>query len=87
MQFLEQVANQAWAKHCSPITIRCYRAWLEQFLRFIRYRKGRWIHPMELRASEVEMFLTHLAVERRLAALTQNQALNAMVFNKPGACR
>ncbi len=29
---------------------------------------------------EVEAFLTHLAVNRRVAAPTQNQALNALVF-------
>jgi integrase len=30
--------------------------------------------------AEVERFLTHLAVERRVAASTQNQALSAIVF-------
>jgi hypothetical protein len=29
---------------------------------------------------EINAFLTHLAVERRVAASTQNQALNALVF-------
>ena len=29
---------------------------------------------------EVRDFLTHLAVERKVAAATQNQALNALVF-------
>ncbi len=31
-------------------------------------------------AAEVEAFLTHLAVDRKLAAVSQNQALNALVF-------
>ena len=31
-------------------------------------------------ASELEAFLTHLAVERKVAASTQNQALNAILF-------
>jgi hypothetical protein len=30
--------------------------------------------------AEVEAFLNHLAVERRVAASTQTQALNALVF-------
>ncbi len=31
-------------------------------------------------AAEVEAFLTHLAVDRRVAAATQNQALSALLF-------
>lgn len=38
------------------------------------------IHPRLLGAKEVEAFLTHLAVHRKVAASTQNQALNALSF-------
>lgn len=37
-------------------------------------------HPPEMGAAEVEAFLAHLAVSRRVAATTQNQALNAILF-------
>jgi integron integrase len=37
-------------------------------------------HPRELGAPDIERFLTHLAVDGRVAASTQNQALNALVF-------
>jgi hypothetical protein len=37
-------------------------------------------HPQETGAAEVEVFLTHLAVNRGVAATTQNQALNAILF-------
>ena len=37
-------------------------------------------HPRELGKAEVEAFLTHLAVARNVAVLTQYQALNALVF-------
>jgi integrase-like protein len=37
-------------------------------------------HPDALDKAEVERFLTHLAVERNVAASTQNQALSAIVF-------
>jgi integrase len=37
-------------------------------------------HPEEMGALEVEQFLTHLAVERKVAKDTQRQALNALVF-------
>jgi len=41
---------------------------------------ARWRHPREMGAAEVRGFLTHLAAERNVAAATQNQALNALVF-------
>ncbi|MCP4351425.1 MAG: hypothetical protein GY795_38655 [Desulfobacterales bacterium] len=37
-------------------------------------------HPKEMGESEISQFLTHLARDRNVAASTQNQALNALVF-------
>ena len=37
-------------------------------------------HPREMGAAEVQAYLSHLATERQVAAATQNQALNALVF-------
>ncbi|WP_340162736.1 phage integrase N-terminal SAM-like domain-containing protein [Vreelandella boliviensis] len=37
-------------------------------------------HPDSMDPSEVQAFLKHLAEERYLAAATQNQGLNALVF-------
>jgi hypothetical protein len=37
-------------------------------------------HPAEMGAAEVTAFLTALAVRERVAASTQNQALNALLF-------
>jgi len=39
-----------------------------------------WRHPREMGAGEVAEYLSHLAQERNVAAATQNQALNALVF-------
>jgi integron integrase len=39
-----------------------------------------WHHPRELSAAEVRHYLTYLAVERHVAAATQRQALNALIF-------
>ena len=61
-------------------TIQTYRRWVEEFLRFHRDRSDRWIHPKDLGTPEVEAFLTHLAVNRRVAESTQNQALGAILF-------
>jgi integron integrase len=43
-------------------------------------RTGGWRHPRDMGSAEVTAFLTHLAVNRNVAASTQNQALNALVF-------
>jgi integron integrase len=43
-------------------------------------RNGGWRHPREMGTAEVRGFLTYLAVERKVAAATQNQALNGLVF-------
>jgi integron integrase len=49
--------------------------WIVRYIRFHDVR-----HPQEMGAREVSAFLSHLAVERHVAASTQNQALNALVF-------
>ena len=49
--------------------------WIRRFILFHRKR-----HPAEMGAPEREAFLTHLAVQGKVAASTQNQALNAIVF-------
>ncbi len=46
--------------------------------RFVRFHDLQ--HPDDLGADEVNAFLSHLATQRRVAASTQNQALNALVF-------
>ncbi len=56
-------------------TEECYVRWIT---RFILYHDKR--HPRELGAPEVEQFLAHLAVEGRVSASTQNQALAALLY-------
>lgn len=46
--------------------------------RFILFQDKR--HPRRMGAPEVEAFLTHLAVTRKVSAATQNQALAALLF-------
>ena len=80
MRLLEQVYEACMTKHYSPRTEESYVRWIERFLRFHRNTAGKWIHPRDMTAEHVESFLTHLAVRRHVAASTQNQALNALVF-------
>ncbi len=62
-------------EHLSRRTEGAYLGWIRRFLRFHGRR-----HPREMGKTEVEAFLTHLAVDRRVAASTQNQALGALLF-------
>ena len=56
-------------------TEQTYISWLDRFLAFHDWRPAD-----SLSGSEVSSFLAHLAVKRNVAASTQNQALNALVF-------
>ena len=79
MKLLDRVRDVALRRHLAASTIDCYLMWIREFLHFSR-RQGRWRTPAELRAAEVEAFLTHLARDRRLSASSQNQATCAIVF-------
>ncbi len=54
--------------------------WYGRFVLFHKERCGKAVHSAEMRTAEVEAFLTHLAVNREVAASSQNQAMNALVF-------
>jgi integron integrase len=62
-------------RHYSRRTEQAYVGWVKRFVRF-----GGMRHPSDLGESEVQAFLTSLAVERGVAAATQNQASSALVF-------
>lgn len=74
-RFLDQVRQVIRVKNYSYRTEQAYVAWIR---RYILYHDKR--HPAEMGAPEVEAFLTQLAVDRRVAPSTQNQALNALLF-------
>jgi hypothetical protein len=62
-------------KHYSIRTETSYRDWIKRFILFHGKR-----HPREMGAGEVSRFLSDLAVRGRVAASTQNQAFNALLF-------
>jgi integron integrase len=74
-KLLDQVRDAMRLKHYSLSTERTCVAWIK---RFILYHNKR--HPLDMGSTEVEAYLTHLAVKQQVAASTQNQALNALVF-------
>ena len=74
-KLLDVVRDKIRARHFSYRTEQAYVGWIK---RFILYHGKR--HPSALGGPHVESFLTHLAVERRVSASTQNQALGAILF-------
>jgi len=73
--FMEQVRQSFRVRHYSIRTERSYLMWIRQYILFHHKR-----HPREMGESQVAAFLSHLAVDRDVAANTQNQALNALVY-------
>ncbi|MBI4755943.1 MAG: phage integrase N-terminal SAM-like domain-containing protein [Betaproteobacteria bacterium] len=74
-KLLDQVAQRIRRKGYSLRTERSYVGWIKRFILFHGKR-----HPRDMGKAEVEAFLTSLAVERDVAAATQNQALSAILF-------
>ena len=74
-KLLDQVRDAIRRKHYSIRTEESYVNWIRRFILFHDKR-----HPREMGAPEVEAYLTYLAVEKKVAASTQNQALSALKF-------
>jgi integron integrase len=74
-KLLEQARDLIRLKHYSIRTEQAYLGWVRQYIIFHKKR-----HPSEMGSAEVSQFLTHLAVKRKVAASTQNQALSALLF-------
>jgi integron integrase len=62
-------------KHYSIRTEQTYVNWAKRYILFHDKR-----HPKDMGSQEIAAFLTHLAVQRNVAASTQNQALCALLF-------
>ena len=75
LMLLEVVRQRIRLKHYSHRTEKTYVNWVRRFVRFHSRR-----HPRELGKAEIEAFLTHLAIDRKVSASTQNQAFNALLF-------
>ena len=74
-RLLDQMRNVMRLKHMSLRTEEAYVSWVRRFILFHDKR-----HPAEMGADEIRAFLTHLAVQRNVAASTQNGALNGLLF-------
>jgi integron integrase len=74
-RLMDQVRETLRFYHYAYNTEKSYVEWI---LRYIRFNGKK--HPREMGKFEIERFLSHLAVNRNVAASTQNQAFNAIMF-------
>jgi len=72
---LSKVVEAVRVRHYSIRTEQAYLYWIKYFIRFHGVR-----HPKEMGEQDVAAFLSFLSVQRNVAASTQNQALNSIVF-------
>jgi len=74
-RLLDRVREAIRARHYSLRTEEAYVSWIRRYIFFHKKR-----HPAEMGEPEINAFLTDLAVNGRVAASTQNQALSALLF-------
>ena len=73
--FLQSLRDVLRVKRYSLQTEKSYLYWTKYFTMF-----NDKYHPKEMGSSEINHFLTHLAINRGVSAAIQNQALCAIVF-------
>jgi integron integrase len=74
-KLLDQYRDQIRIKQYSPRTEKTYTHWVREYILFHNKR-----HPREMGVPEINLFITHLVVERKASASTQNQAISAILF-------
>ena len=81
-RLIEQMRQALRSKHYSRRTEQSYCNWVKRFLRFHKMR-----HPDKMGEAEINAFLSHLALRRKVSASTQNQALSAILFLYKGVLK
>lgn len=75
LRLFDQVRATIRTRHYSLRTEKSYVAWIRRYIVFHGKR-----HPAEMGVEEIRHFLTWLAVDGKVAAATQNQAMSALLF-------
>ncbi len=74
-KLMDRLKTMIRLKHYSPKTEKSYCYWVRQYIYFHNKK-----HPKDMGEVEIRAFLNHLAVDKQVAASTQNQALCAIIF-------
>jgi integron integrase len=72
---LTKLAEEIKVRHYSRKTLQTYALWSRKFQCFLKNKP-----PQELTTTDVKEYLTYLAVKCHVAASTQNQAFNSILF-------
>lgn len=72
---LNKMRTEIRRRNYSYQTEQAYTKWI---VRFVRYHQLK--HPLSMGEKEVITYLNYLANERKVSAVTQNQALSAILF-------
>ena len=75
---LDELRRRLRTRHYAYRTECSYADWVRRFFAYLAERQG-VLHP-RVASEAVRDFLTHLAVERRVSSITQNQAFCAILF-------
>ena len=76
LKILDQCVEVLRYHHYAYRTEQTYIQWIKRYINFYDWK----IHPRNLTSKNLERYLSHLAVERKVSASTQRQALNAILF-------
>jgi integron integrase len=76
LKLMDQVKEVLRYHHYAYRTEQTYCAWIVRYIKFHGSKK----HPSLMWKKELDSFLSYLAVEEKVSASTQKQALNALVF-------
>ncbi len=74
-KLLDRAREVLRLKHYSIRTEAAYIGWMRRYILFHNKR-----HPKDMGPTEIEAFLSHLAIEANVSSSTQNQAFNALLF-------
>ena len=72
-KLLDQYRDHIRLKQYSPRTEKTYIQWVREYILYHNKR-----HPKEMGAPEIKQFITHLVVDRKASASTQNQVISAI---------
>lgn len=72
---LSKMAGEIKVRHYSRKTLKTYANWSRRFQYFLKHKP-----PQDVTKNDVREYLTYLAVKGKVAASTQNQAFNSLLF-------
>jgi integron integrase len=71
----DRLSSAVKVRHYSPKTLEAYKGWTQKFQTFTKSKESQLVSM-----DDVKGFLSFLAVDKKVAAATQNQAFNALLF-------